>query len=127
MFSRKLTGAAAAMIAGVIVASAASGAHAQSAGVASSRTPFRLAQACGWYAITHCSRSLAAARSFAARQQRRFGSGRVIDTSSGRYPNFRPGFYCVVDGPMSRQNALGSARVYRHEEMSGSAYAKSAC
>lgn len=92
------------------------------------QSQYRLAQAaCGWYAITHCSRSLRGARAFRARQQRRFGSGRIIDTSSGRYPNFTPGFYCVADGPMRRSQAVASAREYRHEGMSSSAYAKSAC
>ena len=82
----------------------------------------RVAQACGWYAITHCSRSYSDARRFS----RRNGSGRVIDTSSRRYPNFQPGYYCVADGPMGRGSAASAARTLRRQGFSD-AYAKSAC
>jgi hypothetical protein len=79
-------------------------------------------RSCGWYAIAYCSQSYAAA-------QDKTGpfSGYVINTSdTNRYPNFRPGWYCVVQGPMGRDQALSVAR--RMNAMgAGSAYAKSSC
>ena len=83
----------------------------------------RVAQACGWYAIASCGRSLRAAQQFS----RRMGVGYVLDTSSHSFPNFRPGFFCVVSGPMSRSRALGMAREWRYEGLAPDAYAKNAC
>ena len=88
---------------------------------ASAEANVRVAQACGWYAIMLCSTS----RGEAARWSNSHGVGRVIDTTSERYPNFRPGYYCVVEGPMSRGAAVGTANSYRG--ISPTAYAKNAC
>ncbi len=107
--------------AGLLALALTGTAHAQSAASAPER--MRIAQACGWYAITSCTRSLRSAQVFA----RRMGTGRVIDTSSPAFPNFSPGFYCVADGPMPRHRALNAARIWRHEGVAPDAYAKSAC
>lgn len=82
---------------------------------------FRVAQECGWYAIYSCSRS----RGEAQRFSRDNDVGYVIDTSDSDYPNFRRGYYCVVDGPMSRGRALSAAD--RASDFAPSAYAKNAC
>lgn len=82
---------------------------------------YRVAQACGWYAIYSCSRS----RRDASRFSREHDIGFVIDTNDEDYPNFRRGYYCVVDGPMSRGRALSEAD--RALDFAPSAYAKNAC
>lgn len=82
---------------------------------------FRVAQECGWYAIYSCSRS----RGEAQRFSRDNDVGYVIDTSDSDYPNFRRGYYCVVEGPMSRGRALSAAD--RASDFAPSAYAKNAC
>lgn len=78
--------------------------------------------ACGWYAIAYCSQDYQAA-------QARTGaySGYVINTSdSARFPNFRPGWYCVARGPMGRGAALSAAA--RMKSLGATtAYAKSSC
>jgi hypothetical protein len=84
--------------------------------------PFQMAQACGWYAVVHCGSS-ASARSFAQRA----GAGRIINTSSDNFPNFQPGYFCVVQGPMDRRTALEVAADWRARGLSPSAYAKSSC
>lgn len=76
---------------------------------------------CGWYAILQCSESERQAN----RWSRRHGVGTVIDTSSGEFPNFRPGFYCVVIGPLRRGEALDTADDYR--DIAPTAYAKESC
>lgn len=81
----------------------------------------QLAQRCGWYAIYYCSRGYRDAARFADRYR-----GFVIDSSDADLPNFRPGWYCVVEGPTSRGEALdwaGYAKRDGHPE----AYAKSSC
>ncbi len=80
----------------------------------------RMAQAC-WYAIMACSPS----RSEANRWSSSHGVGRVINTSSDEFPNFTPGYYCVVEGPMSQSEAQSTARSYRG--ISPTSYAKSGC
>jgi len=80
----------------------------------------RMAQAC-WYAIMACSPSHAEAN----RWSNSHGVGRVINTSSDEFPNFTPGYYCVVEGPMSQGEAQSTARSYRG--ISPTAYAKSGC
>jgi hypothetical protein len=82
---------------------------------------YRVAQACGWYAIYSCSHS----RREAGRFSREHGIGYVIDTSDPDYPNLRNGYYCVVEGPMSRGRALSFAD--RASDFAPTAYAKSAC
>ena len=78
-------------------------------------------QNCGWYAIFHCSPDLRSAQ----RWVNRYGQGFVIDTSDGAYPNFRPGFFCVVNGPTSRGQALSTVDDSR--DIAPSGYAKNAC
>ena len=84
-------------------------------------TATQLAQACGWYAIVYCGENRREAQNFSNRT----GFGYVIDTNDGDYPNFRGGYYCVVDGPMGRSAALDLAASSR--SFAPTAYAKSAC
>jgi hypothetical protein len=72
-----------------------------------------------WYAVLHCSRG----RADANRWSRQNG-GEVINTSSDEFPNFQRGYYCVVNGPMSRDRAQGEARRWRNSGVSRDAYAK---
>jgi hypothetical protein len=81
----------------------------------------QLAQVCGWFAIYYCSRGYQDAAAFAGRYR-----GFVIDSSDPRLPNFRPGWYCVVEGPTSRSQALEWAAYARRDGYS-TAYAKSSC
>jgi hypothetical protein len=83
-------------------------------------TTIQLAQACGWYAIVYCG-----GRSDAQNFSNRTGFGYVVDTNDSAYPNFRAGYYCVVDGPMGRSAALDLAASSR--SFAPTAYAKSAC
>lgn len=89
---------------------------------ASSFKPMQFAQACGWYAIMHCG-SAESARGY----QRRTGAGFIINTSSVNFPNFQPGFFCVVQGPAPRSDALILAQQWRTSGYSPTAYAKNAC
>jgi hypothetical protein len=77
-------------------------------------------QECGWFAIYSCSRDWREARQYAAAE-----GGRVIDSSSPDFPNFRPGWYCAAFGPMS--HSMASARrngmLYQYPD----AYVKSSC
>lgn len=91
-------------------------------GPAPSQKPVQLAQACGWYAIMHCG-SAETARGYRSRT----GAGFIINTSRGDYPNFQPGYFCVVQGPAPRSEALIIAQQWRNSGFSPSAYAKSAC
>ena len=84
--------------------------------------PIVVAQACGWYAIMHCG-SPGSARQYVSRT----GAGRIINTSSDAYPNFQPGYFCVVQGPMDRGTALSIAASWRNAGYSPTAYAKNAC
>jgi tetratricopeptide (TPR) repeat protein len=76
---------------------------------------------CGWYAIFICSKS----RTEAANWPRERHVGFVISTDSPGYPNFRAGWYCAVEGPMSRSRALQEAD--RLRPFAPTAYAKNAC
>ena len=82
----------------------------------------QLAQACGWYAIMHCG-DANSARGY----QRRTGAGTIINTSSANFPNFQPGYFCVVQGPAPRSEALIIAQQWRQSGFAPTAYAKSAC
>lgn len=58
--------------------------------------PIVVAQACGWYIISGCFKSWNAA----SNKARQLGAAAfVVDTSSGQYPNFRPGWFCAAFGP----------------------------
>jgi hypothetical protein len=81
----------------------------------------QVAQVCGWFAIYFCSRGYRDAARFAGRYR-----GFVIDSSDHRLPNFRPGWYCVVEGPTSRSQAQAWA-AYARQDGHHSAYAKSSC
>jgi hypothetical protein len=85
------------------------------------RKGVELAQVCGWFAIYYCSRGYQEAASVAGRYR-----GFVVDSSDPRLPNFRPGWYCVVEGPTSRALALSWAGYARRDGYS-TAYAKSSC
>ena len=80
----------------------------------------QVAQAC-WYAIMLCSKS----RAEATRWSNNNGIGYVINTSSDEFPNFTPGYYCVVEGPMGQSRAQSTANGYRG--ISPTAYAKRGC
>lgn len=84
------------------------------------RDNVQVAQVCGWFAIYYCSRTAGDAQRWASRYR-----GYVIDTTSARYPNFRGGYYCVVDGPTNHGNAVGLAASMRG--VSPTAYAKISC
>jgi hypothetical protein len=110
--------ASALAIAGVL------GGAAASAQEQDSRPPqkgMQLAQVCGWFAIYYCSRGYQDAAGFAGRYR-----GFVIDSSDARLPNFRPGWYCVVEGPTSRSQAFSWA-AYARRDGHSTAYAKSSC
>jgi hypothetical protein len=51
---------------------------------------------CGWYAIIACDQSRSA-------MQRLTGEGLMLIRTND-YPNFRPGWWCVGDGPYTYQN-----------------------
>ena len=83
----------------------------------------RVAQACGWYAISFCAQNVGAATDFAKRS----GVGYVINTSDANYPNFRAGGYCVVIGPLDQTAAEQEAARWRNSGVSPTAYSKNAC
>ncbi len=80
----------------------------------------RMAQRGCWYAIYYCGQGRSQAQVWANHNR-----GRVIDTSSDEFPNFAPGHYCVVDGPMDQGSAQSAAA--RMRRSAPTAYAKSAC
>jgi hypothetical protein len=87
----------------------------------SSKTLMQMAQNCGWFAILGCFPSRGVAESW----NDRIEGGYVINTSSAAYPNFRPGSYCVVNGPTSRGRAQSVAAGWRR--WIPDAYAKNSC
>jgi hypothetical protein len=110
--------ASALAVAGVLGGVAAS---AQEHGTRPPQKGTQLAQVCGWFAIYYCSRGYQEAASIAGRYR-----GFVIDSSDPRLPNFRPGWYCVVEGPAGRAQAMAWAAYARRDGYS-TAYAKSSC
>ena len=74
---------------------------------------------CGWYAIYSCSKS----RSSANRSKNNAGYGKVVHTNT--VPNFRRGYYCVVNGPTNKSQA----RQWRNNAKVdfSSAYIKKGC
>jgi hypothetical protein len=109
----------------LVISTSAIAIEAQDSGQPAATSPknenIRVVQRCGWYAIYSCSRS----RREAQRIADEFG-GRVINTSRDEYPNFQPGYFCTVDGPMSRSEAMRTAARLR-ATVARDAYAKSAC
>jgi hypothetical protein len=87
----------------------------------SSRAGVRVAQDCGWFAILGCFRSRAEAGDWNGR----IDDGYVVNTSSLRYPSFRPGYYCVVNGPTSNGRAQRIAAGWRR--VIPDAYVKNSC
>jgi hypothetical protein len=77
-------------------------------------------QSCGWFAIYFCSRDWREARQAASDE-----GGRVVDSSSPEFPNFRPGWYCSAFGPMSYDEAVSTRDSLRGRYPT--AYAKSSC
>src|SRR5262245_54469194 len=75
---------------------------------------------CGWYAIAYCSQDMGSARA----QTARF-AGFVINT--GDYPNFRAGWYCVVQGPLSSQDAADGIVRRMKSQGAPTAYSKRSC
>ncbi len=96
-------------------------AQSSSSAASDAKGSFQVAQACGWYAISVCSRKYGPAQ----RAANRYG-GYVVDTSSGAYPNFRGGWYCAVVGPKNRSAAKSTAALMRRRGAS-SAYVKNGC
>lgn len=99
---------------------------AQVATPALAQTPGYDAQGCGWYVILGCSRNLSAAnRTLAELGGSAVGGGagsQVLNTS--HVGGFRPGFYCVADGPyVSEDDAASVAWV----EAVPDAYVKRGC
>jgi len=84
---------------------------------------YQVAQACGWYAISVCSKKWGPAQDAVDE----WGSGYAINTSSSDFPNFRGGWKCAVDGPKTKKAARSTAKLMRKRGVSKSAYAKSAC
>lgn len=86
----------------------------------------QLAQNCGWFVIGTCSRSRRDAQR--AADEEGGGNGYVISTSSREYPNFRPGYYCVVEGPFDREGQAERALSrWRRAGAPRSSYIKNAC
>ncbi len=78
-------------------------------------------QACGWYAIALCGTN----RRDAEQATNQYG-GFVVDTSDPDFPNFRDGYYCVVEGPYS-QSGAEDVRDEMRDAGSRDAYVKNAC
>jgi hypothetical protein len=83
-------------------------------------SPVLKVQRCGWFAIYSCSRDWGEARAAASAE-----GGRVLDSSSPEFPNFRPGWYCAAFGPMSYDEALSIRNSLLRQYPT--AYAKSSC
>jgi len=90
---------------------------------AAKAAPAPSAEACGWYAIAACSASSDEANGFADKNK----IGQVIDTSGPQYPNFRPGFFCVVSGPTDMNAALATVVRWQNSGVSPDAYVKHSC
>lgn len=80
------------------------------------------AGACGWYAILLCSTDFNAAQRWNSANN----AGHVINTGSGQFPNFRPGFFCAVIGPVDKGSADAFAAQWRVNG-APTAYVKNAC
>ena len=109
----------------VHAASPTEGAQDRSGAPAKARsTHIQVAQRCGLYVIGTCSRSSREAN----READEIGLGYVINTSSSNYPNFRSGFYCVVEGPLDdRYEAEAIRRRWLRRGAPSSTYIKDAC
>ena len=110
------------VIAAVAVACFSGPSQAQNVSVGSApagEPAVRLVQACGWYAISTCSRRPGPAR----RAADDYG-GYVVRTDG--IANFRPGWYCAVEGPVSKERA--ERRMWQMQDLGAdSAYIKFGC
>lgn len=81
---------------------------------------------CGWYIVLGCGKSFNGANRTMNNLGGPFAGGgaglKVANTNE--YPNFRNGFYCVVDGPYSSQSAAQSVA---WNEAVRDAYVKNGC
>lgn len=77
---------------------------------------------CGYFAISFCDTqertALARARAI---------GGYMINTSSPRYPKFRNGFFCVVEGPVASAEEARSLRDGQRRRGASDAYIKNSC
>jgi hypothetical protein len=87
------------------------------------REPVQMAQACGWFAIYSCSTRASEVQAFIQRT----GFGFMIDSSSNMFPNFRPGYFCAGDGPVTKARADSFVREAQHTGLAPTAYIKSSC
>jgi hypothetical protein len=82
------------------------------------------AEPCGWYVVFVCSRE--------AREAKAWSDGHeaiesfVLKTDA-RHPNFAPGWFCAVSGPVDRAAAVARAAEVRDWGAAPSAYAKNSC
>jgi hypothetical protein len=76
-------------------------------------------QECGWFAILHCSKSNAEA----IQRQETDAPGQIIKTND--FEGLRPGYYCIINGPMKRNEAKGYIKQFA-SHIQG-AYVKRAC
>lgn len=81
---------------------------------------YKVAQACGYWAIFGCSRNFAATQATV----NQYGGGCVMNTDD--CDNFAGGFYCAVTGPKTKQAADITASRLR-QSMTPQAYVKYAC
>ena len=81
---------------------------------------------CGWYVVLGCSQSFNGSTQTMNRLGGPFAGGgaglKVANTNE--YPNFRNGWYCVVDGPYFSQ---GEAQSVAWREAVPDAYVKNGC
>ncbi|GAA6210889.1 hypothetical protein NBRC116602_06290 [Hyphomicrobiales bacterium 4NK60-0047b] len=76
---------------------------------------------CGWFAISYCTESI----EVAGAKAREFG-GFVIFTSEPFFPNFTNGWFCSVEGPFSRNGAIGMMKLFKRRG-AFDAYIKKSC
>jgi hypothetical protein len=89
-----------------------------------SSPPTPAAPACGWYAIAFCRTH---DREAEVRQWNdKNARARVIDTGSSAFPNFSPGWFCVVSGPHDKAAAAAIESRWKANGWSTS-YIKNAC
>ena len=82
------------------------------------------AQDCGEYVILGCFKDVQSAQA----RSNNLGGALVLDTSSPRYPNFSPGWFCAAQGPYAPGSAA-SDQTKRYWQANGipDAYIKNAC
>jgi hypothetical protein len=86
--------------------------------------PTPVAPACGWYAIAFCRPRANEAEVHQWNNQN--ARAQVIDTSSAAYPNFSPGWFCVVSGPHDKAVAASIEARWKNSGYR-TTYIKNAC